>query len=277
MKSVGNIVSYFIDQLVPQFDKREVISWAYLSIEHLLGYNRSECILYANEMIDLSIKSYLKEIILDLKNDKPIQYIFGYTSFCDLKIYVTPDTLIPRPETEHLVKWILEEKFSSALDIATGSGCIAVALAKNRDLSIYAIDISSNALQIAKKNAISNNVNVDFLCEDIFKINKFNKVDLIVSNPPYVLSTEKSMIERNVLAYEPHLALFVSQKDPLLFYKQITSIAAKSLINNGMLFFEINEKFADQIIHLLSSNGFVDIELKKDINDKDRMIKAVLK
>jgi len=216
----------------------------------------------------------IKQIIAELKTNKPIQHIIGETEFFGLKFNVNEHTLIPRPETEELVQWILEHEFSSALDIGTGSGCIPIALMKNKDAEISAIDVSESALLVAKENAKINEVEINFLLQDILKTTTLPMMDVIISNPPYVLDKEKELMLDNVLANEPHLALFVPNNNPLLFYKKIAELAFISLSKNGFLFFEINERFGKETVAMLSAIGFVDIELKKDINDKDRMIKA---
>ena len=277
METLSNIIPYFRKELTPIFEEREVISWAYLSIEHVLGYNRSDCIINPNKRIEAKISYKFLQIIEDLKTRKPLQYILGETTFYGLKLKVNEYTLIPRPETEELVAWILQEDFKSALDIGTGSGCIAIALAKFSNASISAIDISANGLKVAQENAILNNVKVVFTQQNILQTKILPKVNLIVSNPPYVLNSEKERMHENVLAYEPHSALFVTDKNPLIFYKQIANLATKSLTSGGKLFFEINEQFGDELIVILTQSGFVDIELKKDINDRDRMIKAIWK
>ena len=277
METLSNIISYFRKELTPIFEQREVISWAYLSIEHVLGYNRSDCIINPNKRIEAKISDKFQQIIADLKTRKPLQYILGETTFYGLKLKVNEYTLIPRPETEELVAWILKEDFKSALDIGTGSGCIAIALAKYSNASISAIDISQNCLKVAKENAILNNVKVVFTQQNILQTKILPKVNLIVSNPPYVLNSEKERMQENILAYEPHSALFVTDKNPLIFYKQIANLATKSLTSGGKLFFEINEQFSNELIVILTQSGFVDIELKKDINDRDRMIKAIWK
>ena len=274
METVGNIIPSFRKELASIFQDREVVSWAYLSIEHLLGYSRSDCIIHVNRSIDAKISDKLNQIIFDLKTKKPLQYILGETEFYGFKLKVNKNTLIPRPETEEIVDWALKESFESALDIGTGSGCIAIALAKYSNANISAIDISEDALKTAEENASLNNVKVAFSQKDIFKIKTLDKVDLIISNPPYVLNSDKEKMDENVLAYEPHLALFVSNENPFVFYKKIADLATKSLSNKGKLFFEINEQFANELITILIQRGFVDIELKKDINDRDRMIKA---
>lgn len=277
MEKVSNILSYFKKELSNIVDEREIISWAYLTIEYLLGYNRSDCIIHANKEITTEITDRIKQIIADLKTKKPIQYILGETEFYGLQFKVNEHTLIPRPETEELVKWILKEEFSSALDIGTGSGCIAITLAKNTNAKITAIDISKEAIDVAKENTKNNKVEIDFMLQDILQAETLYKVDLIVSNPPYILNSEKEKMEANVLDFEPDLSLFISDNDPLLFYKKIGVLAEKSLNCGGKLYFEINEKYGAEILEMLSKIGFVDIALKKDINDKDRMVKATKK
>ncbi|KRO53512.1 MAG: hypothetical protein ABR79_06360, partial [Cryomorphaceae bacterium BACL11 MAG-121001-bin54] len=252
METLSNIIPYFRKELTPIFEEREVISWAYLSIEHVLGYNRSDCIIHPNKRIEAKISYKFLQIIEDLKTRKPLQYILGETTFYGLKLKVNEYTLIPRPETEELVAWILQEDFKSALDIGTGSGCIAIALAKFSNASISAIDISANGLKVAQENAILNNVKVVFTQQNILQTKILPKVNLIVSNPPYVLNSEKERMHENVLAYEPHSALFVTDKNPLIFYKQIANLATKSLTSGGKLFFEINEQFANELIVILT-------------------------
>ncbi len=277
MEKVSNIIPYFIKQLSGIADEREIISWAYISIEHCLDYNRSDCIIHADKQITTELSDRFKQIIAALKTNKPVQYILGETEFYGLKVIVNKHTLIPRPETEELVDWILKEEFSSALDIGTGSGCIPIALAKNTNAKISAIDVSEDALRVAKRNAVINGVEINFFRQDILKTDALPNVDVIVSNPPYVLESEKELMLDNVLEYEPNLALFVADNNPLLFYKKIGELAAKSLNCEGKLYFEINEKYGNEILEMLRKIGFVDIALKKDINDKNRMLKATKK
>ena len=277
MEKVSNILSYFREELSAVADEREITSWYYISMEYLLVYNRSDCIINSNQVLNKSQLSKIKQIVAELKTHKPIQYIFGKTEFYGLKIKVNEHTLIPRPETEQLVDWILKENFVVALDIGTGSGCIPIALAKHTDAKVLAIDVSEDALLIAEENAKNNEVEIDFIHQDILQTNYLQKVDLIVSNPPYVLESEKEKMQENVLDYEPELALFVEDKNPLIFYKKIASLAFNFLNKNGKLFFEINAKFGKETIEMLADIGFVNIELKKDMNDKDRMIKAIKK
>ncbi|MDC1024406.1 peptide chain release factor N(5)-glutamine methyltransferase [Flavobacteriales bacterium] len=276
MNKLVNIIPKFLSE-INNFSRREVISFAYLSIEKILGYSKSDCIIHSNhELTNDNIISF-ENIINDIKQNIPIQYILGEAHFYDLKFKVNSSTLIPRGETEELVQYILLHDFISVLEIGTGSGCIAVSIAKNSNANITAIDNSIEALEIAKSNAILNSVEINFELSDVFNFSDIKKYDLIVSNPPYVLESEKKIMNKNVLDYEPHNALFVSDNDPLIYYKEIAKIATNNLNKNGLLFFEINEKYSKQIIELLSNLNFVDIELKKDINGRDRIIKSVFK
>ena len=276
MNKLVNIIPKFLSE-INNFSRREVASFAYLSIEKILGYSKSDCIIHSNqELTNDNIISF-ENIISDLKQNIPIQYILGEAHFYDLKFKVNSSTLIPRGETEELVQYILLHDFISVLEIGTGSGCIAVSIAKNSNSKITAIDNSIEALEIAKSNAILNSVKINFVLSDVFNFSETKKYDLIVSNPPYVLESEKKIMDKNVLDYEPHNALFVSDNDPLVYYKEIAKIATNNLNKNGLLFFEINENYSKQIIELLSNLNFVDIELKKDINGRDRIIKSVFK
>ena len=275
MEKVSNIIPYYIKQLKDIAQEREIISWAYISIDFIFGYDRSECIINSDKEISIDISDKINQIIYALKENIPIQYILGEAEFYGLKFKVNEHTLIPRPETEELVEWILEHEFTSVLDIGTGSGCIPIAVKKNKNVEISAIDVSDSALLVAKENAKLNEVEINFSNQDILNTDNLMRVDVIVSNPPYVLEKEKDLMLNNVLDNEPHLALFVSNENPLLFYKKIAELAYVSLSKNGLLFFEINESFGSEIVELLNYIGFVDIELKKDINEKDRMLKAI--
>jgi release factor glutamine methyltransferase len=276
MNKLVNIIPKFLSE-INNFSRREVESFAYLSIEKILGYSKSDCIIHSNQELSNDNIISLENIINDIKQNIPIQYILGEAHFYDLKFKVNSSTLIPRGETEELVQYILLHDFISVLEIGTGSGCIAVSIAKNSNAKITAIDNSIGALEIAKSNAVLNSVEINFELRDVFNFSDIKKYDLIVSNPPYVLESEKKLMDKNVLDYEPHNALFVSDNDPLAYYKEIAKIATNNLNKNGLLFFEINEKYSNQIIELLSNLNFVDIELKKDINGRDRIIKSIFK
>jgi release factor glutamine methyltransferase len=223
-------------------------------------------------------------IITELKNQKPIQYILGETFFYGLRFEVNQNTLIPRPETEELVEWIISENKKSqqssnlkVLDIGTGSGCIAISLAKNLpNAKVSALDISEEALNVAKNNAEFNQVTIDFILADVLAIEKLpDTFDVIVSNPPYVRESEKDLMQQNVLSNEPHIALFVENENPLLFYDKIAELAKNHLTENGVLYFEINQYLGEETVDLLKTKGFKNIELKKDIYGVDRMVKCL--
>jgi release factor glutamine methyltransferase len=245
----------------------------------------------------------LFEVLAHLKLEKPLQYILGTAHFMDLELQVNENVLIPRPETEELVQWILDdfqkegqfkldaERSRSVistplndhslkiLDIGTGSGCIAIALAKNLpDAKIYALDVSEEALEVAKKNAKSNGVNIGFMHQDIFnpelELESELHFDIIVSNPPYVRELEKKEINKNVKDFEPDTALFVSDEDPLVFYKAIMDFSENNLNENGSLYFEINQYLGEETKALFNTRNFSEIELRKDIFGNDRMLKA---
>lgn len=222
----------------------------------------------------------IKQIVERLLNQEPIQHILGITEFYDLQIQVSKDVLIPRPETEELVEWIIlknKSKELSILDIGTGSGAIAIALKKHlTQAKVEAWDISAKALEIANLNAKNNNVEVIFKQVDVLsEIQLEEKYDIIVSNPPYVLEREKSQMEKNVLTFEPHLALFVPNDNPLLFYDRIASLGQELLKPKGQLYFEINRAFGEQTKTMLEEKyNYNNVELKKDISSNDRMILA---
>jgi release factor glutamine methyltransferase len=224
-------------------------------------------------------------ILEQLKLEIPIQYLLGKTSFYGLDFEVNENVLIPRPETEELVDWILERQQPTGngrnlkiLDIGTGSGCIAISLAKNLpNAQVFAIDVSEKALATAKKNAESNAVKVTFISRNILDAEDLEQeFDIIVSNPPYVRNLEKEEIKKNVLEHEPHLALFVEDNDALIFYRKIAELAQKNLSNSGELYFEINQYLGKEMVDLLEGMNFKNIELRKDIYGNDRMTLAVL-
>jgi release factor glutamine methyltransferase len=271
----------FISALRSIFDEKEVESFFYITLETFHGMKRIDLALQPNFELDAKQLLQWETVLAQLKTQKPIQYILGETEFYGLPFYVNENTLIPRPETEELVAWILSNLHIHTsthslkiLDIGTGSGCIAIALAKNiPKAKVYAIDVSQKALAIAQKNALRNNVEVTFLEKNILKTNDLEvQFDIIVSNPPYVRQLEKGEIQKNVLDYEPHLALFVEDHDALLFYRKIAQLAQKNLSQKGLLYFEINQYLAKEMLELLQKHNFKNSELKKDIYGNDRMI-----
>ena len=231
-----------------------------------------------NHLSDAEMQK-LTEIVGKLKNSEPIQYILGETDFFGLAFYVNGSVLIPRPETEELVQWVLESaenKPMKILDIGTGSGCIAVTLAKKLpSAEVHAWDISEDALEVARKNAERNGVKVIFVKRDmLLEPVSDEKFDIIVSNPPYVTEVEKTEMQENVLNFEPHLALFVPDDNALVFYEKIADFALTNLNKDGKLFFEINRAKGADIAHLLEEKGFTNIELRKDISGNERMVMA---
>ena len=277
MQKLGDIILFFKKELADTSNSREIFNWAYITINNFFGYDRANCIVNQNQKISLQQRRKIKRIVSQLKKNKPIQYILEECVFFDLKFKINSSVLIPRPETEELVKWILKDEFKSIVDIGTGSGCIAISIAKNKNVNAHAIDISNASIQLAKKNAEFHGVNINFLNIDILTENINNKVDIVVSNPPYVLKKEKKHMNKNVIDYEPEIAIFVDDNNPFVFYKIIAKKAKKILNRNGKIYFEINESYSAEVIKILKYYGYVNIKLKKDINDRDRMIKATLK
>lgn len=286
----------FLQELSPLYDEKEIESFFYIVLECFHNKKRIDLALHPEMEMDALQLLRWESVLSELKKEKPIQYILGVTEFYGLPFLVNENTLIPRPETEELVEWIISDNEGlrqaqsdksaklKVLDIGTGSGCIAISLAKNLpNAQVYAIDVSEKALVIAKENAKENAVDVNFIQTDILLINDLSelatrnpqlatKFDIIVSNPPYVRNLEKVEIKPNVLAYEPHLALFVEDTDALLFYRKIAELALKNLSENGQLYFEINQYLGKETVELLENLGFKNIELKKDIYGNDRMI-----
>ncbi|MCD8185283.1 MAG: peptide chain release factor N(5)-glutamine methyltransferase, partial [Rikenellaceae bacterium] len=244
--------------------------------ESLLGLRREDIFLLSEAECEPS--EAISQAVEQLLHHRPLQYILGETEFYGLPFYVNEKVLIPRPETEELVQWIIHDYKGTSpriLDIGTGNGAIAVSLAKNLpEASVFAVDISSGALETARENARLNQVNVQFTQADILQEHPEGIFDVIVSNPPYVRKTEKSLMRRNVLDHEPDIALFVPDDDPLLFYRRIAELAKSRLNDNGTLYFEINEAFGPQIQELLSALGYTEIEIRSDIFGKDRMAKG---
>lgn len=273
----------FHNQLSDLFPKTEIDSFFYFLLEEYTGLKRIDLTLQPNYNISDENVNAFDQALDRLKKEEPIQYIIGKTEFYGFPFIVNKHTLIPRPETEELVSWILNtiqtsnKKPIQILDIGTGSGCIPIALKKNNpDVSIYTLDISSEALEVAKQNAERNNVSIHFIHKDILTTSDLNQsFDIIISNPPYVRELEKKEMKNNVLKYEPELALFVSNENPLIFYQKIAQLALKSLTKNGVLFFEINEYLFFETEKLLLEIGFHSIEIKKDIFGKNRFIKAL--
>jgi len=296
-KDLKDIFHKELDQI---YGKDEVASFFYLGIEHHLNVARIQLQLEPEFTLSKTEADFLFEILEGLKQQKPIQYLLGETEFYGLQFKVNNNVLIPRPETEELVDWIIKDAKSKIqnseaikiLDIGTGSGCIAISLAKHLpEAQVFAVDISESALEIATENAEKNNVNIQFIKgdalnlanEDFFPSGKDvsqrqkGLFDIIVSNPPYVRELEKQEIKPNVLDNEPHLALFVENDNPLIFYKAITDFAVDKLKSNGSLYFEINQYLGQETKQLLVDAEFKAVELREDLNGNDRMLKGIKK
>jgi len=295
--TIQELKSTFLYDLARLYPKEEIQSFFNLLILHRLKLTRADIALSPNRIIQKTDEGFFMNSLRELLQEKPIQYIIGETEFYGLLFKLDKNVLIPRPETEELVDWILEvrkdQRFKTQdqglkiLDIGTGSGCIAVALAKNvSNATVFAIDVSKQALQIAKQNALLNEVEINFIECDILNNNVILSLskhlsesfqfDIIVSNPPYVRELEKQKIQNNVLENEPHVALFVTNENPLVFYDRIADFAKEYLSENGHLYLEINQYLGKETTNLLQQKGFRNVELKKDVLGNDRMIKAYL-
>lgn len=275
--------SYFIQELTPIFDAGEAESFFYLILEEKHQLKRIDLALHPDLVFSEAEIIVWNSILEQLKQEIPIQYLLGKTSFYGLDFEVNEHVLIPRPETEELVEWIIKSnlkgqnsKSLNILDIGTGSGCIAISLAKNiPNAQVFAIDVSEKALATAKTNAENNSVNVTFINQNILETADLEQqFDVIVSNPPYVRNLEKEEIKKNVLDNEPHLALFVEDNDALIFYKKIAELAQKNLSENGQLYFEINQYLGKEMVDLLEKMNFKNTELRKDIYGNDRMTQS---
>jgi release factor glutamine methyltransferase len=271
--------NHFNTELLTVYPQTEIDSFFFLLIEKELGLQRIDVALNNQQSISEEKFKHLYNSLSRLKSQEPIQYILGETEFYGFPFRVTKDTLIPRPETEELVDWIVNDYNNKAqvsiLEIGTGSGCIPISLAKKLpNASVTSIDISKAAIAIAKDNATLNNININFIEQNILTTTQLpEKYDIIVSNPPYVRELEKAEIKPNVLENEPHLALFVDDHNPLIFYSKIADLAKKHLTKNGVLYFEINQYLGKETANMLIEKGFK-TELKKDLFGNDRMTKS---
>ena len=271
----------FKSKLSSKIESNELDEFFFWLIGHYCNFSRMNYILNSNFNISKVQERKLINSIDLLMNDMPIQYVIGETNFMDLVFKLNNNVLIPRPETEELVNWIINDKHvnKNILDIGTGSGCIAISLSKNlNNCNVLGWDINEDVIKIANQNAIINNVKPLFEISDITKPKFLNeKFDVLVSNPPYITNNEKKLISNNVKSHEPHSALFVEDDDPLFFYKKILEFAIFNLKSNGFLYLEINENFSEEVLKLLKDNGFYDIQLKKDFRLKNRMVKGIKK
>ncbi|WP_158979404.1 peptide chain release factor N(5)-glutamine methyltransferase [Cellulophaga sp. L1A9] len=281
LREIKNIFHLELDVL---YQKEEVNSFFYMLIEHYLGLQRFVLAMEPNLIITKEEETPLFEALSKLKLQVPIQHIIGVTEFMEMEFIVNEDVLIPRPETEELVRWIIDDikdhqSNLKILDIGTGSGCIPISLAKHLpNAKIYTLDVSEKAIAVAKQNAVSNKVAIQFIKASILEIDALKETfDIIVSNPPYVRELEKAAMHENVLKHEPELALFVTNDNPLVFYKKITDFATQNLVKEGRLYFEINQYLGKETELLLREYNFSDIELREDLFGNDRMLKGIKK
>lgn len=273
------IVYYIKQRLQGYYPDSEIVSIAKLLLTQVFGMPVIELYAGKDNSFSADEQKQLDDILIRLQKYEPVQYIIGVESFYGLTFEVDPNVLIPRPETEELIDWIVQENKNAGLrvlDIGTGSGCIAVSLAKNlEDAEVTAWDISEGALQVTARNCRRNGVDVRLEQKDILQLSSSDRCfDIIVSNPPYIAEKEKADMEANVLDWEPGLALFVPDEKPLLFYRKISELGLGMLKPGGRLFFEINRAYGRQTVEMMSALGYRNIELKKDISQNDRMIKA---
>ena len=291
---------YYASELEKIYDSNEANALIMILLEHYFNIDRVKIAMEPELRLSESELLTLHFAVKELLKNKPIQYIIGETEFCGLRFMVEDGVLIPRPETEEMVKNIAtcwdkaclvptgcnvktmctSSLPDSILDIGTGSGCIAISLAKLlKDSTVTAVDVSEKALEIAKKNAEANDVNVNFIKDDILNPKNQELIDsqydIIVSNPPYVCESEKNEMRANVLDYEPSTALFVPDNDPLIFYRKILEFAQKTLKPAGEIWFEINEKFGKEMKNLCFVMGFKNVEILKDFRGKDRILRAI--
>ncbi|MCW3805121.1 peptide chain release factor N(5)-glutamine methyltransferase [Plebeiibacterium marinum] len=279
-KTINQLSAAFQEALSDIYPAEEIRNFVFFIMEYLLGYSKVDMLMKGEEELSAGTLGFCQDALGKLRQHVPIQYILGETEFYGLRFKVSNSVLIPRPETEELVHWIIEEANAeplSVLDIGTGTGCIPITLKKNiLGAQVEGWDISDEALLMAKENAELNQVKVAFYKQDALNIPEIDQqFDVIVSNPPYVLNKEKVLMKQNVLDNEPHLALFVPDAEPLLFYKSISAFAIKNLKPGGKLYFEINEAYGKETVEMMEHLGFKNVELRKDLFDKYRMVRGV--
>lgn len=267
------------NSLSPIYNPREIDAFIRIIFEHLMHYTTVDIIMHKDSELSDFIREKIANVTKELVLGKPIQYIFNEAYFDGHYFKVTKDTLIPRPETEELVEMIINENKSTdlnVLDIGTGSGCIAISLALGMKFAnVTAFDISTKAISVAEENAKKLKAKINFIEKDILKASpKSGEFNIIVSNPPYICDCEKKDMEKNVLDFEPHTALFVPDQSPIIFYETIAQYARTSLKDNGRLYFEINNKYVDEVTTMLSDSGYINIVAHKDIHNLYRFVSA---
>jgi release factor glutamine methyltransferase len=283
--TVSSCLDYVKSRLENQFSLTEIRQIQRQIFEKIFSWTPAELMLNNDYRLTESELLLVRDFVKRLQNHEPLQYIIGYTEFCDLKIFCDSRALIPRPETEELVYKVLSYNKTNSpetkiLDLCTGSGCIALALkSKLNHAELTGIDVSDDALQLAQKNAESLNLSVSWLKDDVLQLADSNVLktqiwDVIVSNPPYIPENDKSKMSANVLEFEPHLALFVENEHPIVFYERIIEFAKHNLKNDGLLAFELHENLADEVKESCSQNGFSAVEIFEDLQGKPRMLVA---
>lgn len=277
--NIVDLKKYFQNTLIGYYPMNEINALFYLTSEHFLKMSRVAMSINTQALVDNEIFELYESTLVRLKNYEPIQYILGSVSFCGLNFKVTPATLIPRPETAELIDWISSQletnSTAKVMDVCTGSGCIAIVLANRfKELNIAALELSKPALQVAQENAALHQTHIDWINADIFDFKSDKFYDFIIANPPYVQLSERDKMQPNVLDFEPHQALFVTDEDPLLFYRAIAKLALNNLKDGGQLYFEINESLGIETQNLLLDLGFKNPVIKKDVFNKDRFLKV---
>ena len=284
MKTVKEAYDVLKAGLTPVYGAPEAEALSTLVLTEVTGLSNASLKAFTDTELNVVQSERLLTLLAELKSGKPVQYILGHTEFYGLTFEVNSSVLIPRPETEEMVAWILQtmakDSHNTILDIGTGSGCIPIVLkSKLTDSKVFSIDISPDALNTARHNAQLNKVDVVFVEADVLNLTApeilRQNFDVIVSNPPYVTNADKQQMHRNVTDFEPHTALFVPDEAPLIFYDAIARFAIGNLVDGGYLFFEINEAYGAETVGMLTEMGFQQIELRKDMFGKDRMIRAV--
>jgi release factor glutamine methyltransferase len=279
---VSDIMNYFRGELYSLYDKEEIEKFIEYCFGEFIAFKKTDLLLKQDKTVSESDLLKFHFAVKDLKRGRPIQYVIGKTWFYGMEFMVTNDVLIPRPETEELVRLVIDEakkhnESFSILDIGTGSGCIAVALKKNLPrCHVYALDISEEALNVAKQNAEKNNCEIHFIHGDILDKMSWQKLHactVIVSNPPYVKKSEINLMHKNVVEYEPHAALFVNDENALVFYKAIAEVGKEKLKSEGAIYVEINESLGLETAILFQKEGYKDVQLIQDMQKKDRMIR----
>jgi release factor glutamine methyltransferase len=277
-------IPYIRNELRETYSENEINEFIKLIFWEIRDYSFTDICLKQEEILTDEEQGKVKTMVSKLKNSEPVQYVLGRMEFYGMILHVNSDVLIPRPETEDMVQWIISEQRTLPgviMDIGTGSGCIALALKKAfLSSTVLGSDISEKSIKIAQENSKRNSLDVHFFTSDILNwrgTGNWMKTDIIVSNPPYVTEVEKIHLRKNVIDFEPFLALFVPDRDPLLYYRCIAEFSIVWLNKGGQLYFEINELYGYDVVRMLAGMGFSEIELRKDFRGKDRMIRALLK